>query len=97
VVAVNDAPVIGAFDTTVNYVASGAAVVLDGNATVTDVDSVNLAGGKLTVVTSTNGQTTDRVEIRNEGTGIGKIGVSGLNVTYGGVVIGGFPGRRHCP
>ena len=34
----------------------------------------------------------DRLEIRNEGTGAGQIGVSGANVTFGGTTIGTFTG-----
>src|SRR5207249_390473 len=34
----------------------------------------------------------DRLEIRNQGTGAGQIGVSGSNVTFGGVAIGSFTG-----
>lgn len=92
VVAVNDAPVIGAFDTTVTYIAKGTPVVLDTNATVTDVDSVNLNSGVLTVGVITGGQVTDRIDIRHQGTGAGQIGVSGLKVTYGGTIIGSFSG-----
>ena len=90
--SVNDAPVIGAFDTTVTYKAKAAAVSLDTNATVTDLDSPNLNGGKLTVRLSANAQADDRLEIRNVGTAAGQIGVSGSNVTYAGVVIGTFTG-----
>ncbi|MFO1008355.1 MAG: hypothetical protein U0929_20515 [Planctomycetaceae bacterium] len=92
VTSVNDAPVIGAFDTAVAYKAKAAAVLLDTNATVIDPDSLNLDGGKLTVRLSANAQADDRLEIRNVGTAAGQIGVSGSNVTYGGVVIGTFTG-----
>jgi peroxiredoxin/phage terminase large subunit-like protein len=92
VVAVNDVPVITAFDTPVNYNAGSVGVVLDGNAVVTDPDSADLSTGKLTVQLITNGQSTDSLEIRNLGVAAGKIGVSGTNVTFGGIVIGTFTG-----
>ena len=92
VIAANDAPVINGFDTPVNYSAGSAAVLLDSNAVVTDVDSANFAAGKLTVRLTSNAQPTDRIAIRNQGVGAGQIGVSGINVTFGGVVIGTFTG-----
>jgi hypothetical protein len=66
--------------------------LLDANALVVDADSVNMATGTLTVQLTNNGQSTDRVEIRNQGVAAGQIGVSGTNVTFGGVVIGKFTG-----
>ncbi len=92
VIAVNDAPVITSFDTPVNYSAGSAAVLLDSNAVVTDADSANFAAGTLTVRLTSNAQATDRIAIRNQGVGAGQIGVSGINVTFGGVVIGTFAG-----
>ena len=67
-------------------------VLLDSNAVVSDADSANFAAGKLTVRLTSNAQPTDRIAIRNQGVGAGQIGVSGINVTFGGVVIGTFTG-----
>ncbi|MBM4075737.1 MAG: hypothetical protein FJ267_08860 [Planctomycetes bacterium] len=93
VVAVNDAPVISGFAGAVNYSAvTGAPVLLDTDATIADVDSANLQGGKLTIGLSANAQSTDVLSIRNQGTGAGQIGVNGSNITFGGVVIGTFTG-----
>ncbi|MBM4075013.1 MAG: hypothetical protein FJ267_05145, partial [Planctomycetes bacterium] len=92
VVAVNDAPVINGFDTPVNYTAGGTGLILDADATVADPDSANVATGKLSVQLISNSQSTDRLEIRNQGVGVGQIGVSGANVTFGGVIIGTFTG-----
>jgi hypothetical protein len=55
-------------------------------------DSANFNGGSLSVDYEANGTLDDRLSIRNEGTGPGQIGVSGSNVTYGGVTIGTFSG-----
>ena len=92
VTAVNDAPMIGAFDTTVSYTANGTAVVLDTNATVADVDSLNFDTGMLTISLMSNAQTTDLLEIRNQGIAAGQIGVSGSNVAFAGQTIGTFTG-----
>ena len=92
VTAVNDAPVIGAFDTPITYTANGAAVALDTNATVTDPDSANFDTGTLTINLTANAQTTDLLEIRNQGIAAGQIGVSGSNVTFAGTIIGTFTG-----
>ncbi len=47
---------------------------------------------KLNVRLTNGGQSTDRLEIRNQGTAAGQIGVSGNNVTLSGLVIGTFTG-----
>ena len=92
VVAVNDAPTLGNFGTTVNYTAGLPAVLMANTATVTDPDSLNFNTGNLTVQITTGGIPADTLAIRNQGTGAGKIGVSGANVTFGGTVIGTFSG-----
>jgi VCBS repeat-containing protein len=73
---------------------SGAVVIEQGgNVTVSDVDSTNFNTGTLTVSIPSGGDSAEDVlSIRNQGTGAGQIGVSGSNVTYGGVIIGTFTG-----
>ncbi|WP_139228556.1 autotransporter outer membrane beta-barrel domain-containing protein [Planctomicrobium piriforme] len=89
----NAPPQVGVFAGTVNYsAATGQPILVDYDATVSDSDSPNFAGGKLTIAISANAQSTDVLSIRNLGIGAGKIGVQGTNVTYGGVVIGTFTG-----
>lgn len=66
--------------------------VHDSDVTVSEVDSTNSDAGILTVSIIAGRELTDRVEVRNQGTAVGQIGVSGLNVTYGGTVIGTFSG-----
>lgn len=67
------------------------------NATVTDTDSTDFSGGNLTVQIITNYQsgtdTQDSLNIVNDGTGAGQIGISGTNVTYGGTTIGTVAGN----
>ncbi|MEK6258458.1 MAG: hypothetical protein AABP62_07535, partial [Planctomycetota bacterium] len=86
---VNEPPVIGAFDTTVTYTANGAAVLLDANATVTDVDTTRFNAGVLTVSLIANAEANDRLGIRQV---TRLIGVSGSNVTYRGTTIGTLVG-----
>jgi hypothetical protein len=90
--SINDAPVVGAFDAPILYTENAAALLIDSNATVADIDSSDFSGGKLTFQLTIGGQSTDRIEIRNEGTAPGKIGVAGADVTFGGTVIGAFTG-----
>ncbi|SFJ71113.1 beta strand repeat-containing protein [Planctomicrobium piriforme] len=92
VAAPNDPPVVGAFAGGVNYSPGGNAVALDDDATVNDADSANFDSGTLTISLTANGQSTDVLAIRNDGTGAGQIGVSGGNVSFGGVTIGTFTG-----
>ncbi|MDD2990284.1 MAG: cadherin domain-containing protein, partial [Zoogloea sp.] len=69
-----------------------AAPLSDTSATVTDPNTTVFNGGQLIVQLTTNGTATDELGIRNDGVGAGQIGVSGANVTYGGVLIGTFSG-----
>jgi Ca2+-binding RTX toxin-like protein/uncharacterized protein (DUF2141 family) len=62
--------------------------LLDGFVTFTDSDG-DFGGGTLTV---TGLLAEDSVSVRNQGTGSGQIGLSGANVTFGGVVIGTLSG-----
>lgn len=97
VIAVNDAPIIGAFTPDISYVENAVALLLDSNATVTDVDSADFADGVLTVSLTANGHVDDRLSIRNQGAGANQIGVDGNQVTYGGLVIGTFTGGNTEP
>ncbi|MDH1632841.1 Ig-like domain-containing protein [Pseudomonas mosselii] len=92
----NAAPVIANLNGDSQTFTQGAgSVLLDsgGNATVTDSDSADFAGGNLTVAVSANGVASEDVlGIRNQGNGAGQIGVSGNTVSYGGVAIGTYTG-----
>ncbi|MCP5155360.1 MAG: tandem-95 repeat protein [Ectothiorhodospiraceae bacterium] len=73
---------------------------LDGALAVADADSPNFDGGQLSVTpladqlvlreqfVTPDDENQDQLGIRNQGTGTGQIGVSGLDVTYEGVTIG---------
>ncbi len=89
-------PVIGNFDGDAVAYNEGAAYVLldDGsNATVTDADSANFSGGKLTVqVTTGLASGEDVLFIRDEVAGANKIILSGASIMYNGLVIGTYTG-----
>jgi hypothetical protein len=74
------------------YAPGQTAVGLDGQANLVEPDSANYAGGSLTAALTANGASDDRLEVRNEGSGAGQIGVSGSNVSFGGTVIGTLAG-----
>jgi hypothetical protein len=78
--------------TSVNYTENDAALLLDPAVVVFDRDSTDFDTGKLTVQITANAQSTDRLAVRNEGSGLGQIGVTGNSVTFGGVPIGTFTG-----
>ncbi|MFO0699340.1 MAG: DUF4347 domain-containing protein, partial [Nitrospira sp.] len=86
------APVLALPGSAVSYTENSAATVIDATATVTDSDSSDFGGGTLIVDFSANGSVDDRLAVRNQGTGAGQIGLSGSNVTYGGVTIGTWTG-----
>jgi len=61
---------------------------IDGYATVTDVDSIAYSGGGLTVTITAGGNSNDRLDVRNDGAGLGQIGVSGSTISYEGASFG---------
>lgn len=69
-------------------------VVLDATATLTDADSANFNGGKLTVTLTPAGKGSDQLAVRNQGTGAGQISVSNKDVLFEGVVIGTMTGGK---
>ncbi|MGY3299069.1 hypothetical protein ACVWY1_003536 [Pseudomonas sp. TE6288] len=92
----NAAPVIANLNgDSQTFTQGSGAVLLDSgsNATVTDSDSADFAGGNLTVAVSANGVASeDLLGIRHQGNGAAQIGVSGSTVSYGGVAIGTYTG-----
>ncbi|ROZ61403.1 beta strand repeat-containing protein, partial [Ramlibacter sp. WS9] len=88
----NSAPVIDAQAAALGYTENDAATVIASATTVSDPDSTDFNGGSLTAAFTANGTAADQLAIRNEGNGAGQIGVSGANVSYGGVLIGTFAG-----
>ncbi|MEG3061810.1 MAG: DUF4347 domain-containing protein, partial [Comamonas sp.] len=89
-------PVIGNLNTdTVSYLEDSPLVLIDagGNAVVTDLDSANFGGGKLTVQIANGGNSAeDILLIRDQGAGANLVTVSGASVMYNGLVIGTFTG-----
>ena len=92
----NAKPVISnlAGDTMVHTAGQGAKVIdQDTAASVVDPDATGYEGGNVTVsIVSGKVAAQDVLGIRNQGNGAGQIGVSGANVSYGGVVIGTYTG-----
>ncbi|MDR0281234.1 MAG: DUF4347 domain-containing protein [Paucimonas sp.] len=79
----------------VNYTEDAAFTLLDlnSNATVSDADSSNFNGGKLTVQVTAGGTAgEDVLFIRNEGNGANEIEVDGLSIKYNGLEIGTYTG-----
>lgn len=90
--AVIDAPVITPVAPVATFVEGGNPQVIDPAGTVTDVDSADLDTGVMTVSITLNGTVDDRLQVGNFGSGIGQVGVSGSNISYGGVLVGSFSG-----
>ncbi|MEN5301117.1 DUF4347 domain-containing protein [Pseudomonas sp. TWI628] len=79
----------------VTYAEDAAYVLLDSgsNATVTDADSANFSGGKMTVqITTGLASGEDVLFIRDQGNGANLIFVSGASIIYNGLVVGTFTG-----
>ncbi|GJE00636.1 tandem-95 repeat protein [Methylobacterium isbiliense] len=62
------------------------------DALVSDADSLNFSGGQLVIGFEAGGTASDRLAIRNEGSGPGQIRTNGNAIEYGGTVIGTFTG-----
>jgi hypothetical protein len=88
----NDAPVLSNFGATVQARAQGKSVLVASSLYVSDADSADFDGGQLVVSLPSGGLSTDELTISNVGTLAGQVGVSGVSVTYGGVVVGTFDG-----
>ena len=91
---VNDAPVLNNVnDDVVIYNEGDGAVVIDqeNDANVIDIDSVDFAGGTLTLTIASGGAgEEDVLNIRNQGNGAGEIGVTDTTITYAGNAIATF-------
>jgi len=75
-----------------SYSEGGTAEAIAPDATFEDSDSADLDGGTLTVSFEQNGTVDDVLAILDGGDGAGEIGLSGSDVTFGGVVIGTWSG-----
>ncbi len=80
----NVGPVLTQPNSAVSFNEEDSPVILSPTGTVTDADSVDFGSGSLTVEIVANGSTDDRLEIRNEGSGAGQIGVVGNTVQFSG-------------
>jgi len=90
ITAVNDAMTLTGFGPSVTFAENSVNTtpqLLDINVVFTDPDS--FSGGTLTL---SGVLAEDRISVRNQGTGAGEIGLSGSDVTYGGVVVGTLSG-----
>ena len=91
VLAQSEPPVLTGFGPSITFdgdIVNGAPQLLDADVNFTDGDG-DSGGGTLTL---SGLLAEDRVGVRNEGTGAGQIGLSGSDVTFGGVVIGTLTG-----
>ncbi|MGD1937895.1 MAG: calcium-binding protein [Cyanophyceae cyanobacterium] len=86
-----EAPVLANLAEQVTYTDNALALgaqILDGDVSVTDVDSSNFDGGSVIVEYVDGGFEEDQLGIQNIGTGTGQISVFGSTVSFGGVAIG---------
>ncbi|BAQ64025.1 cadherin-like domain-containing protein [Geminocystis sp. NIES-3709] len=84
---VNDAPIISGITGTTTYTENTTGITLITGSSVIDVDANNFNGGNVTFSLGSY-LSSDRLRVRNQGTGVGQIGVSGSNISYQGTNIG---------
>src|SRR4029453_19192968 len=79
---------------TAEYVAETSGLVVAPQVTFNDPDlsSPDFAQGTVNFALTANAESGDRLEVRNQGTAVGQIGVTGTSVLYGGQTIGSFIG-----
>jgi hypothetical protein len=91
IAAQNDAPTLVGLASSVTFAentVNATPQLLDIDVTFADAEG-NFDGGSLTV---TGLLAEDTMSVNNQGTGAGQIGLSGANVTFGGVIIGALAG-----
>ena len=88
----NAAPDIDLPGAPITYYENDPPIVIDLAAVVGDADSSDFLGGRLVIDFLAGGTANDRLAIRNQGVLTGEIGISGSNISYGGVAIGTFSG-----
>ncbi len=86
----NEIPSIVASASTVKFRENDAPVIIDPEITVTDLDSVDLNGGTFSARVVQGADPLDSLAVAAEGFAPGMIGISGNQVTFGGVVFGTF-------
>jgi Cadherin-like/Bacterial Ig domain len=89
---VNQAPVINFPKTSIAYLEASGEQIIDNSAIVSDADSLSFSSGYLTAAWITTPDSNDDLTIQTQGSGSGKISVSGTDVSYGGVLIGQLSG-----
>ncbi len=85
-------PILSASAALTSYGIGDSAIGIDRLFNIQPVGTPFLDGAVVSAEISTGGLATDLLSIRNEGIGVDQIGVSGADVTFGGVVIGTFAG-----
>jgi ELWxxDGT repeat protein len=75
------------FSGTLNFTENDPLKLIAPAGSITDADNTDFSAGRLSVVVQQAGPG-DRLQIRNQGSGIGQVGVSGREVRFGGVLIG---------
>jgi Putative Ig domain len=95
VTPVNDAPTLAGLPAATTFTEGGTPALISPSAALGDIDSPDFGGGSITVTITQNGEGTDILAVRHEGTGAGQIGFDGTDVTYGGTVIGTVSGGRN--
>jgi uncharacterized delta-60 repeat protein len=88
----NAQPRITLSATPIPYTENAAAILIDNTATVQDSDSTDFDTGVLIARIATGGIASDRLSIRNEGTGATQINLDGREIYYGNTKIGTFSG-----
>jgi predicted outer membrane repeat protein len=78
-------------DPSINFTEHGAPKIIAPSIYPIDPDQSGYSNGRLRVFSKVP-HNSDRIAIRNQGTAAGKIGISGSNVTFGGVTFGTFSG-----
>lgn len=91
-IAINEAPVTAIDLGPLSYIENAGSVLIAPSAAVQDDDLLDFSGAQLVVQLTSNGAAEDHLSIRNQGSAAGQVGVSGTDITYGGVIVGAYGG-----
>ncbi|MEM6469383.1 MAG: cadherin-like domain-containing protein, partial [Planctomycetota bacterium] len=88
----NDAPVLNLGPGGGTHFEGSSGTFVDASALISDVDSLDFDSGVLTTSITGNGESYDRLIVRDEGTGAGQVNVAGNSIRIDGVEIATFSG-----
>lgn len=91
-IAISDVRIAGMSTLPATYTENASPILVASAATISDVQLLDFEGGTLVVSLGSGAHVGDVLGVKQVGTGLNQINLSGQNILYNGVVIGSFTG-----